>query len=120
MSVDRTVGGGQKDGSAARVVDGDISFEACSATSLFDDVRGGVNWQDVNPAQTNVSGLAGVVESLFADQIRRRDVDSLSGGVLCGGCLATCPEHVLEPDRHIGCGGVEAGASGSGLVGDAG
>ena len=84
MSVDGTVGGGQKDGSVARVVDGDIGFEASPATGLFDPVRGGVDWKDVNPAQTDASGLAGVVESLLTYQIRRKDVDSLSGGVLCG------------------------------------
>jgi hypothetical protein len=67
VSVDRPVCRGQKDGSAARVVDGDISFEAGSATSLFDDMRGGVDWQDVNPAQTDASGFAGVVKSCPGD-----------------------------------------------------
>ncbi len=67
VSVDRTVGSGQKDGSVAGVVDGDISFKTGSATSFLDDVRGGVGGQDVNPAQTNACGLAGVVESLLAD-----------------------------------------------------
>jgi hypothetical protein len=56
----------------------------------------------------------------LADQIRRKDIDGLSGGILCGDAWATGPEQVLEPDRHIGCGGVEAGASGGGLGGDAG
>ena len=72
MSVDRTVGGGEKDGSAARVVDGDISFEAGSATGLFEDVRGGVDWQDVNPAHADASGFAGVVKSLLADRFEGR------------------------------------------------
>ena len=120
MSVDGTVGGGQKDGSAAGVVDGDVGFEAGSATGLFDDVRGGVDGQDVNPAETDACGLAGVVESLLADEIRRKDVDGLRGGVLCGDAWAAGPEQVLEPDRHIGCGGVEAGASGGGFGGGAG
>ena len=119
MSVNRTVGGGQKDGGAARVVDGDISFEAGSATGLFDYVRGGVDRQDVNPAQTDASRFAGVVESLLADQGRRNDIDGLSGVILCGDAWATGPEQVLEPDRHIGCGGVEAGTSGGGPGGDA-
>jgi hypothetical protein len=83
VSVDRTVGCGQKDGSAARVVDSDIRFEAGSATGLFDDVRGGVDWQDVNPAQADASRFAGVVKSLLADQIRRKNIDGLRGGILC-------------------------------------
>jgi hypothetical protein len=83
VSVDRTVGGGQKNGSAAGVVDSDIRFEAGSATGLFDDVRGGVDWQDVNPAQADASRFAGVVKSLLADQIRRKNIDGLRGGILC-------------------------------------
>src|SRR5271156_6134236 len=61
-----------------------------------------------------------MVKSLFADQIRRKDIDGLCGGVLCRDAWATRPEQIFEPDRHIGCSGVEAGASGSGLGGDAG
>ena len=72
MSVDGTVCGDQKDGGAARVVDGDISFEAGSATSLFDNARGEINWQDVNPTQTNAGGLAGVVKSLLATRSEGR------------------------------------------------
>ncbi|MCU1248273.1 MAG: hypothetical protein JWQ49_1302 [Edaphobacter sp.] len=84
MSVDRTVGGGQKDSSPARVVDGYISFEARSGTRLFDDVRRGVDWQDVNPAQTDATGFASVVESLLFDQIRRKAIYGLSRSILCG------------------------------------
>ncbi|WP_433966565.1 hypothetical protein [Tunturiibacter gelidiferens] len=44
----------------------------------------GVDWQDMNPAQTYASGFACVVKSLLAGQIRRKDIDSLSGGILSG------------------------------------
>jgi hypothetical protein len=74
----------------------------------------------VNPAQTDASGFARVVKSFLAGQIRRKDIDGLSGRILCRDARATRPEQVLEPDRHIRCGRVEAGASGSGLGGDAG
>ena len=120
MGVDGTVGGGEEDGDAARVIDGDISFEAGTSTRLFDDVGGIVGWQDVNPAETYTSWVAGVVESLLADETRRRDVDGLRGRVLWGNSRAISPNEVLEPDRHIGRGGVETGTSGCGLGGGAG
>jgi hypothetical protein len=41
-----------------------ISFKARPATSLFDDVGRRVDWQGVNPPQTDASGFAGVVETL--------------------------------------------------------
>src|ERR1700730_1686839 len=81
IGVAGTIRGGEKDGGAARVTDGDIGFEAGAATRFFDDVRGAVEWQDVNPAETHTGWLAGVVESLFADQIRRKRIDGLSGRV---------------------------------------
>jgi hypothetical protein len=109
VGVDGTVGGGEKDGGVARVVDGDIGFEAGAAARLFDDVRGIVGGQDVNPAETDAGWFAGVLESLLADEMRRKDVDVLRSRVAPG------LEQVLEPDRHIGRGGVEAGASGGGL-----
>ena len=43
-----------------------------------------------------------------------------AAGVLRGDAGAAGAEEVLEPDRHVGCGGVEAGASGGGLGGGAG
>ena len=82
VSVDRTVRGGEEDGGAPRVVDGDIGREARAAARFFDDVRGRVNWQDVNPAETNAGRFAGVVESLLTDEMRRKNVDGLSGRVL--------------------------------------
>jgi hypothetical protein len=120
VGVDGTVGSGEEDGGAARVVNGDIGFEASAATCLFDDVRRVVGWQNVNPAETYAGCVASVIESLFPDEIGGKDVDGLRGRVLCGDGSATRLEQVLEPDRHIGRGGVEAGASNSGLGGGAG
>lgn len=115
MGVDRTVRGSEEDGGAPRVVDGDIGLEAAAAARLFDDVRRRVDWQDVNPAETNTGRFAGVVESLLAVELRRKNVDGLSGRVLRGSSWATGLEQILEPDRHIGGGRVQSGASGCGL-----
>ena len=115
MGVDRTVRRSEEDGGAARVVDGDIGLEAGAAARFFNDVRRRVHRQDVNPSETNAGWFAGMVESLLADEMRRNNVDGLSGRILRGSSWATGPEQILEPDRHIGCGGVQSGASGSGL-----
>lgn len=120
VGVDGTVCGGEEDGGAARLIDGDIGFEAGAPTRLFDDVRRRVNWQDVNPSETDSGRFASVVESLLADETSRKDVDGLRGRVVWGNARATGPDEVLEPDRHIGRGGVEAGAPGGGLGGGAG
>ena len=40
VGVDGAVGGGDEDGGAAGVVDGDVGLEAGAAAGLFDDVRG--------------------------------------------------------------------------------
>ena len=77
VGIDGTVGGSEKDGGAARVVDGDIGFETGAAARLFDEVRGVVGGQDLNPAETNAGWFAGVLEPLLADEMRRKDVDVL-------------------------------------------
>jgi hypothetical protein len=82
VSVARTVRGSEEDGGSPRVVDGDIGGEAGASACLFDDVRWRVNWQDVDPTETNTSWFAGVVESLLAEEMRRKNVDILSGRVL--------------------------------------
>ena len=115
MSVDRTVRDCEEDGGAPRVIDGDIGCEACPAARLFDDVRRRANWQDVNPAKTDTCWFAGVVESLLAYEMRRKNVDGLSGRILRESSWATCPEQISKPDRHIGRGGVQPRTSGSGL-----
>lgn len=81
MAENRTVGGGEEDGSTARVVNSDIGFEAGAATRLFNDVRRGVDRQDVNPSETNAGWVAGVVEPLLTDEMRRKNVDGLRGRV---------------------------------------
>jgi hypothetical protein len=120
VGVDRTLGGAEEDGGVARVADGDVGFESGSSTRFFDDMRGGVKWQEVNPAKAEAGWLAGVVEPLLADKIRRKDVDGLSSRVLNGEAWTTGSEQVLKPDRHIGRGGVEAGTPSGGLSGGAG
>lgn len=68
MCIEGTIGGGDEDGGLASVVDGDIGLEAAATTRLFNDVRRGINWQDVNPAETDAGWLACVVESFLADE----------------------------------------------------
>jgi hypothetical protein len=63
--------------------------------------EGGVDWQDVNPPQTDAGGFAGVVKTLLANQIRKKDVDILSGPILGRDASATGPEQLLEPDHHV-------------------
>ena len=78
----RTIRSSNKDGGVPGVVDGDVGLEAGPATRLFDDVRGESTGQDVNPTETNTCWFAGVVESFLADEMRRKNVDGLSGRVL--------------------------------------
>ena len=84
MGVRGAVGGGDKDCGAAGVVDGDVGLEAGSAAGLFDDVRGRVGGQEMDPAQADAGGLAGVVESLLVDELRWEDLDGLRGGFVGG------------------------------------
>ena len=118
MGLDRTFRGGEEYGRAARVVDGDICLEPGSTTGLFDDVRWGVDWQNVNPAETDTCWLACMVESPLPDKARREKINGLSGWVLRRETLVAAPNQVLKPDRHIGRGGAEAGTP-SRRLGDA-
>ena len=70
-----------------------------------------IGWQKMDPAEAYAGWFTSVVESFLADEIGGKNVDGLRSGVLYGGAGITRSEQVLEPDRHIGCGGVEAGAS---------
>jgi hypothetical protein len=111
VGVDGSVGSCDENSGLTRVVDGDISFETSAATRLFDDVRGIVGWQQVNPAETDASWFARVIESLLVNKMRRKDVDGLRVRVLCGDGSTVGTEQVLEPNRHVSRGGVEARAA---------
>ncbi len=82
VSVDRTIRGCEEDGGAPRVVDGDIGRESSAAARFFDDVRRRVDWQDVNPSETDASRFTGMVKPLLTEELGRKNVEILSGGVL--------------------------------------
>jgi len=77
VGVDGAVGGSEEDGCPTSVVEGDVGFKAGSAAGLLDDVRGRVDGQDVNPAEADACGLAGVVESFLTDKLGWQEMDRL-------------------------------------------
>ena len=78
VSADRTVRRSEEDRGVPRVVDGDIGLKAGATARFLNDVRRRVDWQDVNPSETNTGWFAGMVESLLAYEMRRNNVDVLS------------------------------------------
>ena len=78
VSFHRTVRRSEEDRGMPRVVDGDIGLEACATARFFNDVRWRVDWQDMNPSETNTGRFAGMVESLLAYEMRGNNVDGLS------------------------------------------
>ncbi len=82
MSIDGTVDNCEKYGSVLRVVDGEVGREAGTTARFFNDVRKRINWQQMNPPETDTGWFAGMIESLLTDQMRRKNVDDLSCRVL--------------------------------------
>ena len=114
------IGGGDEEAGVCGLIERDVSKEASAAAGLFDDSGGIAGREEVHPAEADSGGRSRVVEAGLANEIGGVDVDGLGNGVLgwkisaAGACAGA--EKILEPEGHVGGGGVDA-CAGDGVLG---